>query len=52
MARGIRDWTAAIADGSVHFYGDPALVRDLPGWFLPIDAAAPATASPAAVAVA
>jgi hypothetical protein len=52
IARGLRDWRAAIADGSVHLYGDPALVHDLPSWFFPVETAVPASASPAEVAVA
>ncbi len=34
IARGLRDWSSAIDDGSVRLYGDPALVRALPSWFL------------------
>jgi DNA-binding HxlR family transcriptional regulator len=52
IARGTRDWEAAIRDGSVHLYGDPALVADLPKWFLPSEFAVPAPALPPAVAVA
>ena len=52
IARGLRDWESAIADGSVHLFGNPALVHDLPSWFLPIEPAAPGTEPPAAVAVA
>ena len=37
IARGLLDWQAAISNGSVHLYGDPALVRELPTWFLPAD---------------
>ncbi len=33
IARGSCSWTDAIADGSVHLYGDPALVARLPSWF-------------------
>ncbi|MEO8229845.1 MAG: winged helix-turn-helix transcriptional regulator, partial [Chloroflexota bacterium] len=33
LARGIRDWSEAIADGSVLLFGDPELVRALPAWF-------------------
>jgi DNA-binding HxlR family transcriptional regulator len=36
IARGIRTWTDAIADRSVRLYGDPALIAQLPGWFLPV----------------
>jgi hypothetical protein len=28
-----------MADGSVEVFGDPALVEELPSWFLPADAA-------------
>jgi DNA-binding HxlR family transcriptional regulator len=35
VARGLRDWTQALADRSIEVYGDPVLVRELPGWFLP-----------------
>jgi DNA-binding HxlR family transcriptional regulator len=35
ISRGQRDWTDAIADGSVHVYGDPRLVKSLPAWFAP-----------------
>ena len=34
IARGTRDWRAAIADDSVRLWGDPALRRALPGWFV------------------
>lgn len=50
IARGLRDWNQAIRDGSVTLYGDPGLVRDLPGWFLPVGAAQRASRSPVAVA--
>ncbi len=33
VARGLRSWSAAIADGSIHVSGAPALVRALPDWF-------------------
>ena len=35
LARGLRSWQAAMADRSVRLYGDPRLIRALPGWFLP-----------------
>jgi DNA-binding HxlR family transcriptional regulator len=35
IARGLRGWTDAMADGSVHVYGDPRLIDALPGWFAP-----------------
>ncbi len=34
LARGRRSWREASADGSIRAYGDPDLVRGLPGWFL------------------
>jgi hypothetical protein len=37
VARGLRSWTDAIADGSVQIYGDPELIRGLPGWFKSTD---------------
>ena len=46
IARGRRAWGAALADGSVRLYGEPALVRALPGWFRPPGAGAPAAAGP------
>ena len=46
IARGRRAWGAALADGSVRLYGEPALVRALPGWFRPPEAGAPAAAGP------
>ena len=51
IARGLRDWKAAIADGSVHLYGNPALVQDIPGWFLPVDTATIVRAGAATVDV-
>ena len=33
IARGVRDWSAAIDDGSVHLSGEPTFVRALPTWF-------------------
>jgi DNA-binding HxlR family transcriptional regulator len=35
IARGLRDWSGAIADGSVRLFGEPSLIGALPGWFLP-----------------
>lgn len=35
IARGTHGWIEAIADGAVEVYGDPALVRSMPSWFLP-----------------
>ena len=37
LARGIRSWTDAMAEGSVRVYGEPELVAALPGWFLPVE---------------
>ena len=37
IARSLRTWTDAIADGSLRVYGDPELVRALPSWFMPIE---------------
>jgi DNA-binding HxlR family transcriptional regulator len=51
IARALRSWTEAIADGSVRVYGEPDLVRALPTWFTAIEPAIP-TARPAAAAVA
>jgi len=34
IARGMRDWLEAVADGSVQLSGEPALVRALPTWFV------------------
>ena len=34
LARGHRSWRDAIADGSVHVFGDPGLVAAVPDWFL------------------
>jgi len=33
VSRGLRGWSAAIADGSVRLYGEPRLVKELPRWF-------------------
>ena len=40
LSRGLRDWRSAIADRSVRLFGDPRLIEELPGWFLPIAAVA------------
>jgi DNA-binding HxlR family transcriptional regulator len=45
IARGLRDWPAAVADRSVRLFGDPSLIRELPSWFLPV--AVPAADEPA-----
>ena len=37
IARGIRSWAEAAADGSVRVYGEPELVAALSGWFLPVE---------------
>ena len=34
ISRGLRDWGGAVTDGSVRLYGNPALVKALPRWFL------------------
>jgi DNA-binding HxlR family transcriptional regulator len=49
IARGLRAWTAAIADGSVRVFGEPELVRGLPSWFRAIE---PVHGSPPAPALA
>lgn len=36
ISRGLSDWPAAIADRSVRLFGHPALIRELPTWFLPV----------------
>jgi hypothetical protein len=36
IARGMRGWTDAMAEGSVHVYGDPDLIRAFPAWFAPV----------------
>jgi DNA-binding HxlR family transcriptional regulator len=46
IARGRRAWRDALADGAVRLYGEPALVRALPGWFRPPEAREPAAARP------
>ena len=51
IARALRSWTEAIADGSVRVYGAPDLVRTLPTWFMAIEPAIP-VAKPAARAAA
>lgn len=33
IARGLRDWSTAIAEGSVQLFGAPHLVEALPTWF-------------------
>ena len=48
IARALRDWTEAIADGSVRVYGAPDLVRALPTWFMAAEPAMPLTMSAAA----
>lgn len=37
IARGLRTWTDAMAEGSVRVYGEPELVAALPGWFVPVE---------------
>ncbi|MGH2382146.1 MAG: hypothetical protein ACRDG7_13130, partial [Candidatus Limnocylindria bacterium] len=33
IAKGVRTWSEAIAEGSVEVYGEPELIRALPTWF-------------------
>jgi DNA-binding HxlR family transcriptional regulator len=33
IAKGLSDWSSAIADRAVLLFGEPTLVRALPGWF-------------------
>jgi DNA-binding HxlR family transcriptional regulator len=33
ISRGTCNWSTALADGSVRLYGEPKLVKALPGWF-------------------
>jgi len=47
ISRGERNWTSAIADGSVQVFGEPGLVRALPGWFRPASTKRLVPASPA-----
>jgi DNA-binding HxlR family transcriptional regulator len=35
IARGSRSWMDAVAERSVRLFGDPRLVSQLPGWFVP-----------------
>lgn len=46
VARGLRDWTQALTDRSIQVSGDPALIRELPEWFLPAAAAVEARRGP------
>ncbi len=46
IARGVRSWTDAVADGAVRLFGDPRLVAQLPSWFLPVVQGEDAQASP------
>ena len=39
IARGLKDWDAAMKDRSVRMYGDPRLVGQVSSWFLPVDGA-------------
>ena len=43
IARGMRDWSAAMLDGSVLVFGAPTLVEALPGWFASGTAGEPAS---------
>jgi hypothetical protein len=40
IALGLRAWIDALADGSVHLFGEPGLVTSRPGWFLPVEGTA------------
>jgi DNA-binding HxlR family transcriptional regulator len=46
ISRAQRDWTDAIADGSVSVYGPPDLVRALPTWFMSSEPATSNATSP------
>ncbi len=46
VSRGLRSWSAALADGTVNLYGEPQLVKAFPTWFVD------ATLSPDQVAAA
>jgi DNA-binding HxlR family transcriptional regulator len=48
LARGRRDWSQAIDDGTVVVSGDPALAAELPRWFRPADAVLVPPAAPTA----
>jgi hypothetical protein len=41
IARGQREWSDGIADRSVRVFGDPEVVRQMPGWFRIIETAIP-----------
>jgi len=41
IARGQREWSDGIADRSVRVFGDPEVVRQMPGWFRTIETAIP-----------
>lgn len=47
IARGLRTWGDALADGSVELYGEPGLMRALPTWFRGVDRLAGDAAVPA-----
>ena len=47
VSRGLRSWSAALADGSVNLYGEPRLIKSLPSWFVDT---VPGHAAPAEVA--
>jgi DNA-binding HxlR family transcriptional regulator len=38
LSRGVSDWRRAVADRSVRLFGNPRLIEELPGWFLPVTA--------------
>jgi DNA-binding HxlR family transcriptional regulator len=39
LARGLMDWYSALAAGDVRLFGEPGLVRSVPTWFRPPEAA-------------
>jgi DNA-binding HxlR family transcriptional regulator len=41
IARGQREWSDGIADRSVRVFGDPEVVRQMPGWFRTLETAIP-----------
>ena len=50
ISRGLRTWNSAIADASVALYGNPVLVRAMPGWFRPGDSMPPSAGVPSTLA--
>jgi hypothetical protein len=37
IARGQRDWSDGAADRTIRVFGNPDLVREMPGWFHPVE---------------